>query len=1051
MIAGKSKQLRDELNRQRQLQELIIDVFGSFVSVPLEAVDSAINASLAKVAKFVDADRVNVTLYNFDKQECRSIHEWCGEGIEPFIDALRSIPMGDRSEALHHHCQGQSFIIPDVAALPPGAFRESLSEQQIKSLVSVPMMRGGYCKGFVGFDAVKEKRLYTDSELRLLSGFAQALLSLQQRQESEEALQSSDGKWKSYVENAPYGIAIVDRGGRYLDVNPAMCASTGYTQGELLTMSISDLVTEHDSIGSGLEHFSKVNQDGYASGEVPFHTKHGDERWWTIVAQKIAENRFIGFSDDTTERKQVEAALQASEEKYRSTFEYSPIGVCHFDSQGIIVDCNGNFAEIIGASREVLVGVDVFVLADKQIVDCIKGALQGVLTSYEGYYHSETATKVTFLKAKFSPIFSKTNEIIGAIAIVEDITECKQAEDELHDSEAKFRAISESALDAVIMTNHKGQLTYWSPSAERIFGYTRSEAMGANIHALLLPDKYQARFDKGWDALKHTGLGTAVGRLHEMIVNHKSGREIHIEMALSPVLIQGRYWSSAIIRDSTERKKMERLLYTEKEQFKTTLLSVGDGVISTDDQGNVVLMNRVAEQLTGWKQGDASGRGLAEVFKTVNELTRATCGNPVYEVLTTGHSKEIANNSILISYDGTEWPIEDTAAPIRDENNNISGVVLVFRDVTEQRERLSKVEYLSFHDQLTGLYNRRFFDEEIIRLSVKPQLPLTLAILDVNGLKLINDAFGHFAGDRVLQKIAEVMKRECRAEDIIARIGGDEFVILLPKTTALQAATIVKRIVQAAAAEKVESVNISVSYGLGAKTNSAEPTSNVFKRSEDDLYRYKLSESASIRHMTIRIIMNTLHEKSNREQQHSHRVSELCVAIATALGLSNQSINELRTAGLMHDIGKIAIEDGILNKTIPLNEAEWLVIKRHPEIGYRILSSVNAYASLAEYVLAHQERWDGKGYPKGLKGEEIPFEARIIAVADAYDAMTSDRAYRKAMSSMAAMEEIRNNAGVQFDPHIAQVFVEKVLLLSHGAKVQTYVAAGLGPVADMPD
>lgn len=178
---------------------------------------------------------------------------------------------------------------------------------------------------------------------------------------------------------------------------------------------------------------------------------------------------------------------------------------------------------------------------------------------------------------------------------------------------------------------------------------------------------------------------------------------------------------------------------------------------------------------------------------------------------------------------------------------------------------------------------------------------------------------------------------------------------------------------------------------------------------------------------TIKVIISTLYEKNKREEQHSRRVSELCAAIGTAMDISAEEIAELRTGGLLHDIGKIALDETILNKPGKLDEAEWFEIKRHSETGYRILSSVNEFSQLADYILTHHERWDGNGYPNGLKGAEIPMQARIMALADAYDAMTSDRPYRQTLSEDMAIAEIKKNAGEQFDPVIARIFLEKVL------------------------
>lgn len=193
------------------------------------------------------------------------------------------------------------------------------------------------------------------------------------------------------------------------------------------------------------------------------------------------------------------------------------------------------------------------------------------------------------------------------------------------------------------------------------------------------------------------------------------------------------------------------------------------------------------------------------------------------------------------------------------------------------------------------------------------------------------------------------------------------------------------------------------------------------------MYKHKIIENEGMRGNTISTIINTLHEKNPREEQHSRRVSEICQKIGKEIGFSEIEVSRLKIIGLLHDIGKIAIEEGILNKPGKLTTKEWDEIKRHPDIGYRILSSSYDMLELAECILAHHERWDGTGYPKKLKGEAIPRVARIIALADCYDAMTSERSYRNALSKKEALTEIQNNSGIQFDPEIVSIFVEMVL------------------------
>lgn len=279
-------------------------------------------------------------------------------------------------------------------------------------------------------------------------------------------------------------------------------------------------------------------------------------------------------------------------------------------------------------------------------------------------------------------------------------------------------------------------------------------------------------------------------------------------------------------------------------------------------------------------------------------------------------------------------------------------------------------------------------------------------------------------GDQLLKETAEIIKSASPKNSFSARWGGDEFIILLPKTNFIEAGELANSMTELASKAQIGSLQLSISIGWETKNDVEESIKDVFKKAEDYMYRRKLFESPSMRGKTIKAILHTLHEKNKREEQHSKRVAKLCKLLGQELNLNDKEVAELEICGLFHDIGKIAINESILNKPAKLTDEEWTEMKRHSEIGYRILSAVNDMAEIANYVLAHHERWDGLGYPKGLKGEEIPVQARIIALVDSYDAMTSDREYRKALSDEYAIGEIERNAGIQFDPELARKFVQ---------------------------
>lgn len=485
--------------------------------------------------------------------------------------------------------------------------------------------------------------------------------------------------------------------------------------------------------------------------------------------------------------------------------------------------------------------------------------------------------------------------------------------------------------------------------------------------------------------------------------------------------------NSLLVAEVNRRKKTEQMLVREKELLAITLASIGDGVIAADKSGKVTFINNMAERLTGWKIWEAKGKDLTEIFPLVIEKTGETCENPGLKALRTGEPVSLADDTALLDKAGKRHSIADSAAPIRDEKGRIHGVVLVFRDITEEKAKREKILYLSYHDALTGLYNRRFFEEEMNRLDTKRQLPLALIMGDVNGLKMVNDVFGHKAGDELLIKGARVLKECCRREDIVARWGGDEFVILLPQTGLKEVELICERIKNFAEKEEHSPLPVSIALGYAVKEREEENIWQVLKEAEDWMYRHKLLQSKSFRNSIIASLQATLYERSMETEGHGLRLKELSQKTGSVLGLSSLEQDELALFAVLHDIGKVAIKESILTKPGPLTEEEWQEMKKHPEIGYRIAQATPELNRIAEYILSHHERWDGKGYPRGLKGEEIPLLSRILAVVDAYDAMTTDRLYRKALKKEEAVEELLRQAGIQFDPHIVRIFVEKVL------------------------
>lgn len=472
--------------------------------------------------------------------------------------------------------------------------------------------------------------------------------------------------------------------------------------------------------------------------------------------------------------------------------------------------------------------------------------------------------------------------------------------------------------------------------------------------------------------------------------------------------------------DVTDRELALVALKESEAKFRNYIENAPDGIFVTDEHGQYIEVNKAATDITGYSKDQLLGMTIQDI--TASESLEDAMKH-FQTLLDTGSMN--AELSYKHSDGSIRWWTVDA---VKLSNSRYLGFS---SDITDQKLSKDELVYISSHDYLTGLFNRRFFEEKLTSYDCSDELPLSIIVGDINGLKLINDTFGREEGDKIIKATAELFRSCCRESDLLARSSGDEFYFLLPKTDRTTANQMMEKIKSTCNTMNVlidkDVFELNLSMGFETKDNLESDFSQVMKSAEDYMYQRKLLESRSSHSAIISSIKATLLEKSHETKEHADRLVELSRKIGISLGLSQIELDNLELLSLLHDIGKVGVPDEILKKPGKLTDVEWVEMKKHTDVGYRIASSSPELSPIAEFILCHHERWDGSGYPQKLAGKAIPLLSRILAVVDSYDAMTENRPYRKAITPEDAFAEIRKCAGTQFDPLIAQIFMQ-----SHG-------------------